>query len=180
MIDSISRSGIIYQSETISKVKFEKPNNVKEYILASKVAGNSNGFSFNTATEANFDFYDNYLTFDVKAISPIANNAFNYYTFQLENTFYDDHKHLINKIKVSPKRDKEPVFEGYIYIVENSWAIYGLELNIKGYRMQNPAIKELNIVQNFNFNKLHNIWNKKLQTINVNVHCGSGVFFVRE
>ena len=170
MIDSISRSGIIYQSETISKVKFEKPNNVKEYILASKVAGNSNGFSFNTATEANFDFYDNYLTFDVKAISPIANNAFNYYTFQLENTFYDDHKHLINKIKVSPKRDKEPVFEGYIYIVENSWAIYGLELNIKGYRMQNPAIKELNIVQNFNFNKLHNIWNKKLQTINVNVH----------
>lgn len=168
-IDSVSRSGIVYQSETISKIKFEKPNNVKEHIVASKVAGNSNGFSFNTAKEANFDFYDNYLNFDVKAISPIADNAFSYYTFQLENTFYDDQKHLINKIKISPKRDKEPVFEGYIYIVEDSWAIYGVELSLKGYRMQNPAVVELKIVQNFNFNHQHNVWNKKLQTIAIDV-----------
>lgn len=167
-IDSVTRSGIIYQSETISKIKFEKPNNVKEHIIASKVAGNSNGFSFNTAKDANFDFYDNFLNFDVKAISPIADNAFNYYTFRLENTFYNDH-HLINKIKILPKRDKEPVFEGYIYIVEDSWAIYGIDLSLKGYRMQNPAIVDLTIIQNFNFNKEHNVWNKKLQTIALNV-----------
>lgn len=168
-IDSVTRSGIVYQSETISKIKFEKPNNVKEHILASKVAGDSNGFSFNTAQQANFDFYDNFLNFDVKVVSPIADNAFNYYTFQLENTFYDDQKHLINKIKVLPKRDKEAVFEGYIYIVEDSWAIYGIDLLLKGYRMQNPAIVALNIVQNFNFDSKNNVWNKKLQTLSIDV-----------
>lgn len=162
-----TRSGIVYQSETISKIKFEKPNKVKEHIVASKVAGNSNGFSINTATEANFDFYDEYLNFEAKMISPIADAAFTYYKFQLKSTFYDDKNRLINKIKLIPKRDKEPVFEGYIYIVEDSWAIYGVEVILKGYRMQNPAIKELRLVQNFSYSEKERIWHKNLQTIDL-------------
>jgi hypothetical protein len=43
---------------------------------------------------------------------------------------------MINKIKVTATRDSEPVFEGYIYIVEDSWAIYAVDLDIKGYRMK--------------------------------------------
>ncbi|GET45056.1 DUF5686 and carboxypeptidase regulatory-like domain-containing protein [Capnocytophaga felis] len=162
-----TRSGIVYQSETISKVKFQKPNKVKEHIIASKVAGNSNGFSFNTAAEANFDFYDEYLNFETQTISPIANAAFTYYRYELESTFYDDKGRLINKIKLFPKRDKEPVFEGYIYIVEDSWAIYGVDVIIKGYRIQNPAIKELHLVQNFRYNEKEKIWHKNLQTIDL-------------
>ena len=44
-------------------------------------------------------------------VSPIADNAFNYYKFKLESTFYDDRNQLINKILVTPKRDKEPVLK---------------------------------------------------------------------
>ncbi|CEN43667.1 conserved exported hypothetical protein [Capnocytophaga canis] len=162
-IDTITRSGIVYQSETISKIKFEKPRQIKEHIIASKVAGNSNGFSFNTAASANFDFYDNYMNFDAKMISPIADNAFSYYRYQLESTFYDDQKRLVNKIKLIPRRDKEPVFEGYIYILEDLWAIYAVEVTAKGYRMNNPAISELHIVQNFGFNETYGLWTKNLQ-----------------
>src|SRR5690606_29851389 len=121
-----TRSGVIYLSETVSKIKFEKPNHLKEEIIASKVAGNDNGFSYNTALNTNYDFYENYVDFGINMVSPIANNAFNYYKYQLESTFYDENNQLINKIKVTPKRDKEPVFEGHIYIVEDSWAIYGI------------------------------------------------------
>jgi hypothetical protein len=32
---------------------------------------------------------------------------------------------------VTATRDSEPVFEGYIYIVEDSWAIYAVDLDIK-------------------------------------------------
>ncbi len=101
-----TRSGIIYQSETVSKIKFEKPDNLKEEIIASKVASDDNGFSYNTALNTNYDFYENYVDFGINMISPIADNTFNYYKFKLESTFYDDKNQLINKILVTPKRDK--------------------------------------------------------------------------
>ena len=158
-------SGIIYQSETVSKIKVEKPNKLKEEILASKVAGDDNGFSYNTALNTNYDFYENYIDFDVNMVSPIADNAFNYYKYKLESTFYDDNNQLINKIQVTPKRDKEPVFEGYIYIVEDSWAIYGVDLDIKGYRMQQPILETMKLTQNFSYNPNNKLWVKNVQAL---------------
>ncbi|WP_233579313.1 carboxypeptidase-like regulatory domain-containing protein [Flavobacterium sp. LS1R10] len=43
-------TGIISLSETFSKIAFEKPNNLKEVVTASKVSGRDNGYSYNTAT----------------------------------------------------------------------------------------------------------------------------------
>ena len=160
-----TRSGVIYLSETVSKIKFEKPDNLKEEIIASKVAGNDNGFSYNTALNTNYDFYDNYVDFGIKMISPIADNAFNYYKYKLDGTFYDDKNQLINKIEVSVKRDKEPVFEGFIYIVEDSWAIYGLDLDLKGYRMQQPILETMKLIQNFSFNTDKKMWVKNIQSL---------------
>ncbi len=128
-------TGIIYLSETVSKIIFEKPDNLKERSIASKVSGDNKGFSYNTARSTIYDFYNNTLNFNSKMISPIADNAFNYYKYKLEGTFQDENNLMINKIKVIAKRDAEPVFEGYIYIVEDSWAIYAVDLDIKGYRM---------------------------------------------
>lgn len=160
-----TRSGVIYLSETVSKIKFEKPDNLKEEIIASKVAGDDNGFSFNTALNTNFDFYENYVELGINMVSPIANNAFNYYKYQLESTFYDDKNQLINKIKVTPKRDKEPVFDGYLYIVEESWAIYGVDLDVKGYRMQQPILETMKLIQNFSYNTENKLWVKNIQSL---------------
>ena len=41
MIDS-TRSGILYLSETVSKITFQKPDQMKEVIVASKVSGKEN------------------------------------------------------------------------------------------------------------------------------------------
>ncbi len=160
-----TRSGVIYLSETVSKIKFEKPNNLKEEIIASKIAGDDNGFSYNTALNTNYDFYENYVNFGINMVSPIADNAFNYYKYKLESTFYDDKNQLINKINVTPKRDKEPVFEGYIYIVEDTWAIYGIDLDIKGYRMQQPILETMKLIQNFSYNTEEKLWVKNVQSL---------------
>ena len=158
-------TGIIYLSETVSKIIFEKPDNLKERIIASKVSGDSKGFSYNTARSTIYDFYDNTLPFSSKMISPIANNAFNYYQYKLEGTFQDENNLMINKIKVIAKRDAEPVFEGYIYIVEDSWAIYAIDLDIKGYRMQQQFIDVMKLKQNFSYNKSTRIWAKNTQSL---------------
>ena len=164
MIDS-TRSGILYLSETVSKITFQKPDQMKEVIVASKVSGNDNGFSFNNAAQANFDFYENYLDFDVKVISPIADNAFNYYKYKFDGSFADENNKIINKIKVTPKRNTEPTMEGYIYIVDDSWAIYAVDLTIKGSQMQNPALNSLTLKQSYSYNNKTKIWTKNTQTI---------------
>ena len=153
-------TGILYLSETISKISFEKPNKLKEKIIASKISGNNKGYSYNTASLSTYDFYENTLEFDIKLISPIADNAFNYYKYKLEGTFFDDNNQQINKIKVTPKRDKEPVFEGYIYIVDDSFAIYAIDLDIKGYRMKNEFTEIMTLKQSFSYNSKNKIWSK--------------------
>src|SRR5690554_2656467 len=121
-----TRTGIVYLSETVSKIAYQKPNNFKEHIIASKVSGNDNGFSFNSAQEANFSFYESTIEINVPLVSPLAGNAFSYYNFTLEGVFYEESQ-MINKIKVTPKRPNDRIFTGIIYIVEDSWQIYGLE-----------------------------------------------------
>lgn len=158
-------TGIISLSETFSKITFEKPNNLKEVVTASKVSGDDKGYSYNTARSSFYDLYDNYIKLGVNLISPIADNAFNYYKFKLEGTFVDENNQTINKIKVIAKRDKEPLFEGYIYIVDDSWAIYAVDLDIKGYRMKEELIDTMTLKQNFSYNKTTQIWAKNTQSL---------------
>ena len=161
-------TGILYLSETISKITFEKPDKLKEKIIASKISGNNNGFSYNTASLSTYDFYENTLDFNINLISPVADNAFSYYKYKLEGTFFDSNNQQINKIKVTPKRDKEPVFEGYIYIVEDSFAIYAIDLDIKGYRMKNEFTEVMSLKQSFSYNDATKIWSKNAQTLSFN------------
>lgn len=165
-------TGIISLSETFSKIIFEKPNNLNEVVTASKVSGDNKGYAYNSARSSFYDFYDNTINFGINMISPIADNAFNYYKYRLESTFADENNQTINKIKVSAKRDKEPVFEGYIYIVENSWAIYAIDLDIKGYRMKEDVIDVMKLKQNFTYNINNKIWSKNTQSLDFN----AGIF----
>ncbi|MGL2966410.1 DUF5686 and carboxypeptidase regulatory-like domain-containing protein [Flavobacterium sp. XGLA_31] len=160
-----TRSGIIYLSETVSRLTFQKPDKMKEVIVASKVSGKDNGFSFNNAASVNFDCYENYLPFEINVISPIADNAFNYYKYKLEGSFFTENHQQVNKIKVTPRRDTEPVMEGYIYIVDDSYAIYATDLTIKGSQMQSPAIDNLILKQSYSYNTINKIWVMNTQTI---------------
>ena len=118
-----------YQLLNIKK----KPKLFKEQIIASKVAGENNGISFNQAEEVKFDFYENSFNIDdAEMISPIANNAFSYYEYKLVGTIYNKNGRLINKIQLIPKRKNDRVFSGHIYIVENDWAIYGVDVLVSG------------------------------------------------
>lgn len=163
-----TRSGILYLSETVSKIKFKRPHTINEYITASKVSGEDSGFSYNNARAAEFDFYQNYLPFEVNAISPIADYAFSYYNYELENAFNDKSGHLINKIKVIPKRESEPAMTGYIYIVDNTWEIYAVNLSIKGELINTPLVDVLTIQQDFGYNKKEKVWTKNVQVIDFN------------
>ncbi len=160
-----TRSGIVYLSETKSKIKFKAPDDFHEKIIASKVSGDDNGFSLNSAQDADFTFYNNTIELNAELVSPIADYAFNYYDYKLEGIFYDDLGNLVNKIKVIPKRPKDRVFSGTIYILEDSWEIYGIELMTTGESTQITPIETLVFKQNFTYSEKDELWVKLSQTV---------------
>ena len=160
-----TRSGIVYLSETKSKIKFKATDDFHEKIIASKVSGDDNGFSLNSAQDADFTFYNNTIELNAELVSPIADYAFNYYDYKLEGIFYDDLGNLVNKIKVIPKRPKDRVFSGTIYILEDSWEIYGIELTTTGESTQITPIETLVFKQNFTYSEKDELWVKLSQTV---------------
>lgn len=160
-----TRSGILYLSETQSKI-FKNKNKFNEVVYASKVSGDSNGFSFNAAKDADLNFYENTLDFGNAIASPIGEGAFNYYKYKLEDSFYTSQGKLINKIKLIPKTDTAPAFKGIIYIVEDDWAIYGLDVVLERKRTHINGIDNLHIVQQFQYHESDQRWSKTNQFIN--------------
>ena len=159
-----TRTGIVYLSETISKIAYQAPDDFDETITASKVSGNDNGFSFNSAQEADYSFYENTLEINAQLISPLADNAFNYYNYKLLGAFREGNK-LINKIAVSPKRENDRVFSGVIYIVEDDWQLYGAELTTTGKAIQVPFVESLVFKHNFKYDSQTDLWVKISQNI---------------
>lgn len=157
-------TGTVYLSETISKIAFKNPDKFTEKIIASKVSRDDDGFSFNSAESSNFSFYDNTLVIQMALVSPIANNALSYYNYKLEGVFYEDSK-LINKIKVIPRYPNDRVWQGYIYIVEEDWQLYGVDLSTNGSAIQSPLIKEISVKQSYRFDAERNFWVKISQFI---------------
>ena len=128
-----NRRGIIYLSESESKFSFMRPDKVHEEMISSKVSGRNQAFSYNRASDVKVDFYDNIQDWNGLSnrplISPIAENALFYYNYKYVG-FSTENGETINKIQVTPKRKYDACFQGYIYILEDSWRIYSLDLFI--------------------------------------------------
>ena len=123
-------TGIVYLSESVSEYSFEKPDKIKEKMISSKVSGYNSAFSFNQASEMTVNLYQNLLQYEGLTqrgiISPIANNAFMFYDYEMAGTKIENGK-LINKIQVIPKRTNDPVCSGFLYIMEDSWRIHSAD-----------------------------------------------------
>ncbi|MDX1942694.1 MAG: DUF5686 and carboxypeptidase regulatory-like domain-containing protein [Saprospiraceae bacterium] len=142
-----NRQGIVYLSESQSKLYFQEPDEYKEEMLSSKVSGNDNGFGFNRASDMDFNLYENTADFSRQIVSPIAGNALAYYRYRLIGTFLDDEGRLVNKIEVIPRRNEDPVYRGIIYITEDIWNIQSADLLLLQANINQPGLDSLSIKQ---------------------------------
>ncbi len=126
-----TRSGIIYLSESVSEFHFKAPNVTKERVIASKVSGRSEGFTWNNATSLQFNFYDKSYNLeglsDRNLVSPIAPSATLYYRFKYAG-FYIEDSIIVNRIEVIPRATGVPLFKGFIFIQDGSWRIHGVDV----------------------------------------------------
>ncbi|MGC6403368.1 MAG: DUF5686 and carboxypeptidase regulatory-like domain-containing protein [Flavobacteriaceae bacterium] len=161
-----TRSGILYLSETRSKL-FSRGDYFKEIITASKVSGDNQGYSFNSASDAYFNLYEQSLDFDTQLASPIGSAAFSFYRFSLIGTFTTADGQLINQIEVSPKRPTDPTVSGMLYIVEDDWALYGLDLKATSEQTNIAPVEEIRIQQTYNYHPQSSQWVKATQVFSL-------------
>ncbi|HVZ26413.1 MAG TPA: DUF5686 and carboxypeptidase regulatory-like domain-containing protein [Sediminibacterium sp.] len=121
---------MIFLSETLAKYSVEQPGTEKVEVLSTRVSGRSSGFGLSNPQI--ISFYDNNIAIGENLnprgfISPIANGALNYYRYRFAGSYFENGKE-ISRIEVIPKRKYEPLFSGYIQIIENEWRIQSVDL----------------------------------------------------
>lgn len=127
-LDSLGK-GILFLSESVTKVAYKHPDKIKYEVVSSRESGGGFGFSFPFFVS----FYrNNVALFSGNMtprgfVSPIADGAFHYYKFKFEGSFFENGK-MIDRIRVTPRRKYEPLFEGYLQIVDEEWRIHSLDL----------------------------------------------------
>jgi hypothetical protein len=145
-----SKQKIIFLSETLADIVFKQPDDYRITVVATRVSGQTNGLGL--ATPFFISFYDNIVklpkSFNPRGfVSPIADGAFNFYDYKYLGAFASNGK-LINRIQVFPKRAWEPLFSGYIEIIENTWNFYAVELTLTK-TAQLEIADQIKIVQQF-------------------------------
>ena len=128
-----SKQKMLYLSETISDYSVEPPGKEKIVVVSSRVSGQPDAYGLSAPQFYSF-YKENVFIGNRDSplnprgfISPLADNAISYYRFRFKGSFVEDGI-LINKIQVIPRRKYEPLFSGFINIVENEWRIHSLEL----------------------------------------------------
>ncbi len=157
-LDTAGR-GISYQSESLSTFSFEQPDKVKEVFIASKSAGSNPPFGYNKASDLQVNFYNNLFIVDGLSshgfVSPVAARAFTYYTYKLLGTIVQDGK-KIDKIQVIPKLNAL-AFTGCIYIMEDDWRIYSVDLMLTKAKNNLNFVDTLKVSQQYIPIK-NNVW----------------------
>ncbi len=112
--------------ESQSKIHYTSPEKYEQKVIALKSSipnefKVSEGLSITTSSiyESKFN----------GRISPLANGAFRYYAYKLEDVDYQT-DYVINKIKVIPRKNNPNLYSGYIYVLENTWNIYAADLHL--------------------------------------------------
>ncbi len=163
-VDSAGK-GIIYLSESLTKIAFKKPDKIKLEVLSGRESGTS-GYGFNFPTF--IDFYNNNIQVFGGQMSPrgfvcpIADGAFNFYKYHFLGSYIEDGR-KINRIQVIPRREYEPLFSGTIEITGGDWRIHSLDLMLtKESQLEILDTMEIRQIQ---FPVTQNIWRTKDQVL---------------
>lgn len=123
--------GVLYLTEEDADY-YSDGDKERTIIHSVHESGNKSGLGFSQFPSV-ITFYENNVSIFGRSsrgfISPISDNALNYYKYKLVGEFKEG-GHTIYKIDVKQKRAYEPCFNGTIYIVDTEFAIHSLNMTL--------------------------------------------------
>jgi len=116
--------GKLLVMESKNVITFKSPTLYSQRVIAYKSSipkemEPKGGFSISTS-----NIYEPIFR---EKISPLSTHAFQYYKFKLEDIFTNGN-YQVNKIHVFPKLKNEKLYSGYLYIVEDNWSVFSVDL----------------------------------------------------
>jgi len=128
---AIAKEGVdsttAFVTESISEITYTRPNQYDERVISVRSIGEDNNTSPQQFISGSF-----YEPKIANAISPLSPKAFGYYKFEYLGTFRD-RGFEISKIGVIPRSKGDDLFQGEIFIVEEFWSIYSIDLQTSYY-----------------------------------------------
>lgn len=113
----------VFISESVSDIKFTRPNKFEEKVISIRSDGKDNNTSPNGYIFGSF-----YEPEIAGTITPFSPKAFSYYKFEYLGTF-KDREYEISRIRVTPRSKGDNVVDGIINIVEDDWSLHSVDLH---------------------------------------------------
>jgi hypothetical protein len=124
------KEGDNFMEESVSEIDFTAPRTYRQRVIRqmnSMPDGTEQGAE-QAIQLINFNIYDTEALVGGIIISPLSPGAFNHYKFVYEG-YTEDGDRLINKIRVTPRRESQQLLEGYMYIAEDFWNVHEVDLS---------------------------------------------------
>jgi hypothetical protein len=115
-----------YMLESLNEVTYRAPDKYDMRIIASQNTIPGYVENVNPMDYINASLYQPQIE---SFVSPLARNAFFYYDFSFEGSFLQGN-HMIDKIRVVPRRKSQQLCSGFLYIVEDLWCLHSSDLEV--------------------------------------------------
>lgn len=140
-------AGII---ENESKGFFQKPSDYKEIITARKQTANfPSTINVLTGGKIMQNFYEDEISFlGIYLPGPLAGNSLSYYYFYIDETLGIDDK-TVYKIFMTPDNPSDPGFEGNIFILDETFDLIKIDLNLNKAANPGGIFDTVNVFQQF-------------------------------
>ena len=123
----------VYLSENTSNFYYKKnPEKERSDYTAIKSSGldNSSILTYVDGLYKRINIYNNNLKLaDINFVSPIADNALNYYNYQILDTLYFD-SHRCIQVRFDPQQFGSNTFKGYMWIADTVYAIKSMVMHM--------------------------------------------------
>ena len=120
-----------------------------EYNIVPEYESKDDRELLNELMDIQVNLYSNNITLpnvtEKPIISPLGFNSFLYYKYDLEGSFYNK-KNKIYKVKITPLFKGEPLFEGLLFIEDESFRIASYELKVSGPKLN---YQEFHLIEDF-------------------------------
>lgn len=161
----------VYLSETIADFYYnKKPQKERYNYTAIKSSGldNQSLLAYIDGLYKKVNVYDNLIKLvDINFISPIADNALNFYNYHINDTMFID-GHQCIQVQFSQTQYGTNTFNGFMWIVDSTYAIKSMTMHMDKSASIN-FVNKFDITQNFELNDEKFLPSKNIIFIDLNV-----------
>ena len=121
------KEGSTFVDESFNEIEFIAPNIYNQKVL-KKTSTMPQSENSSPGRLIAASIYDTEAFFPNTIISPLSTSAFTHYRFRYEG-FTKEGDRIVSKIKITPAHRSKQLVSGYIYIVDNYWNVYSVDVS---------------------------------------------------